>query len=218
MATRGTYQVEGRFLYQHHDNYPAGATFHFLNVLNSKEGLSLMGFLRCTEGMNMSLADNAYEGGGEYHYKIHPQEKGVIQILAYKIHDDCEGMSLFGTYTLAEFINKYLPQAYSEPEGEDKKDIEDNKILVIKPKYSDSIYYMSRKKAIEKADQLIKEATLMLLNHGGTGNSSSMFNKVGDIKKALNDTKFIENYNKFFAPLFWKAYRHEGEITDAFLM
>ena len=58
MATRATYKIDGKLLYNHWDNYPSGAACHFLNVLSTQGDLSLKSFIKCDKDVNFSFADS----------------------------------------------------------------------------------------------------------------------------------------------------------------
>ena len=200
MATRGTYQVEGTVLYNHWDNYPQGAACHFLNILSTQGDFTLKSFIKCEERVNFSFATSIYDGPAEYFYKLDKKENGEIFVTVYPIIFDEKGNDKLGssnTYEMSQFINDRFKKNFTEPEGEDKKEIEDSRVLKTGTTH---IRYITVKNARKKFLELMAQAQNQLLN-GCKGNASFTYSQAKDTLIALEDTRQLENFKKYFSKI-----------------
>ena len=211
MSTRGTYLIEGKLLYNHCDNYPAGAAYHFANVLEQYGHIDYVSMIRTGAGKRQYGPDfkptsSIYDGPAEYHYKI-TKSDGKTFVEANKIPMDTEKDSLVFMYKmeLHEFINTNLS-------AEDLKEI-GGPVLPIRGKYASHTNYFTTPAAKEKLNFELMQGMGSLLYHGGVGNASSNFGAAGDIAQALGLDKACQNWNKYFAPIFKKSYGHDENST-----
>lgn len=196
MATRGTYKIDGKLLYSHWDNYPSGAACHFLNVLSTQGDLSLKSFIKCDKDVNFSFADSIFDGPAEFHYQLEKVD-GEIIVKVYQIIMDEKGRDKLGssnTYELSDFINTLYKKNFSEPDGEDKETIEQNRVLKIQ---GFNVTYTTVKGAKEEFNKLMQEAQKHLLN-GFTGNARSSYSRSKALLIALDDEVALSNFMKYF--------------------
>ena len=200
MATRGTYQVEGTVLYNHYDNYPQGAACHFLNILSTQGDFTLNSFIKCEKRVNFSFATSIYDGPAEYFYKLDKKESGEIFVTVYPIIFDEKGNDKLGssyTYEMSDFINERFKKNFAEPEGEGKKEIEDSRVLKTGTTH---IRYITVKNAHKEFQRLMAQAQNQLLN-GCKGNASFTYSQAKDVLIALEDTRQLENFEKYFSKI-----------------
>jgi len=220
MATRGTYKVDGKLLYNHWDNYPSGAARHFLNILKTQGSLSLKSFLKCDEGCNFDFTNSIFDGPAEWHYVIEDEGKGSYGVEVYKIIMDESGKDkkvFKNYYELQDFININFPQNFTEPMGEDRNEIEENVVVKVVSKYSNNVRYSTRKDLEKELQIKLNTAQMQLLN-GHTGNASYTYSEASQLMVALEKDILIKSYNKNIAPMLFKAYGHEGDVSSAFLI
>lgn len=214
MATRGTYKIENTILYNHWDNYPAGAANHFLNVLKDRGSLTLLDMLKCNEQVNFQFATSIFDGPAEYHYKIKQRDKGEIFITWYSITTN-DQLILIDELELNEFINTNFPKCYTDPTYKEQQEIKNNEVFKLVSEYSKRVSYKTREQLEKTVNNKLSQGFNYLLN-GHTGNGSSCLDEVATAIKALKDSTRIENYNKHIAPMLQKAYRHDK--PDVFII
>lgn len=105
MSTRGTYTFKSDFtsttLYNHWDNYPAGAATHLHKMLVEYGTVTAEAFIRANEGA--TLVSNGASMGQEYHYEFSGET-----ISAYPVNLDTDELGeCFFTGSVYEFINQY---------------------------------------------------------------------------------------------------------------
>jgi hypothetical protein len=202
MATRGTYQVDGKLLYNHWDNYPQGAACHFLDILKTQGNLSLKSFMKCDERVNFEFTNSIFDGPAEYFYKLDKKDNGEIFVTVYNIILDERGSDKLGSstiYEMSNFINDRFKKNFTEPNGEDKKEIEDSRVLRLES-ISGKISYITVKNAHGEFQRLMQEAQRNLLS-GGVGNARYSYSRAKDILIALDETKGLENFEKYFSKI-----------------
>jgi hypothetical protein len=203
MSTRGTYRVEEKLLYNHFDNYPAGAAMHFLKVVEQGKALNYVNLIRNTESCDFQPAQSIFDGPAEFHYKIKVKD-GKTMIETNKIKYESDDFIYVDDVELDVFINRELKK-----HCDNEKEYKENEVLKISHKYANCTSYGTRKYFTEKRNKMFDSAMAMLMIHGGVGNASGEMHEVGELTTVLNDARFAENYNKFIAPIFQKAYDHK---------
>ena len=201
MATRGTYRVEDKVLYNHWDNYPQGAAVHFLNILKTQGNFSLKSFLKCDEGVNFGFANSIFDGPAEYFYEINRQSNGEIYVGVCDVvgnYKDGYDLSLRKVYEMSDFINDRFKKNFTDPSGEDANEIEQNRVLryLVNP-YSERVGYITVKMARERVKSLMKKIGHLIL----TGNRVAISSALEDIESmliALDDEKAMETFKKLF--------------------
>lgn len=185
MATRGTYKVEGKLLYNHWDNYPEGAANHFKEVIKQHGNLTFVSLIKGGEGTGFAPTDSIFDGPAKFHYVITKDgNKTFIEINA--IPFDADKIVYQEKVELSEFINKWVKE---DP--------------IIQTGYQ----YMTITKARELAQSKLGNAMAWLLR-GHTGNASGELKEAAEMYRLLGDTKLIEGYNKLIAPMLAQCYGH----------
>jgi hypothetical protein len=205
MATRGTYNIDGMICYNHHDNYPLGAAFHFLVTIRKTGSIDLFSMIRGME--RLEKGQSVFDGPAEYHYKI-DSKTGILT--AYKILDDKDELVEFFKGPIEDFINDEMMKAKiryeqrNEPFFEEGETMEDYTVFKeYKNRYATAS--MIRVKAEERWAYGVHA-----LEKGWIGNSSGAF------QDSLKLFALVGNYEEkktewlnVLSPLFAEKYNHE---------
>ncbi len=192
MATRGTYRVDGKLLYNHWDNYPEGAALQLLECIKKHGDLKLFSVIR---GMDKIKETNSiYDGPAEYHYII---EKGTIK--CYSIPPDKDLTEYHSQGTIKECINEHIKTAL------EKTDNPEDYQLVETP-YGLQTISDCKKDVNEKFLRAVE-----LYEQGHIGNSSSSFNEAFRIANVagIEIDELKKEYLEKYSPGFAASYKHE---------
>jgi hypothetical protein len=195
MATRGTYKVENTLLYNHWDNYPAGAANHFLEVIKKHHNLDLFSIIRGME--RAEKGTNIYDGPAGFHYVIEKEK-----ITCYSIPYEKDELIYHSSGTIEQWINTAIKSCLEEGD-----DINDYTVV----KISDN-RYNTVNGTFEEAKKEFEEAVRMT-NLGHTGNGSSKFKNAFKLFKlsTKNFKEYSEIYKRIYVPFFVKAYNHDND-------
>jgi hypothetical protein len=196
MATRGTYNVENTLLYNHWDNYPSGASCHFIEVIKKCGNLSLFSIIRGME--RAEKATSKFDGPAEFHYDIKDQK-----IICYSIAYDKDELIYHSSGTIEEWINDHFKVSNLE----ETDDINDYKII----KLADN-RYNTVNGIFEEAKKCFDNG-IRMTNSGHTGNGSSEFKRGFDLFKiSTKDFKeYSDIYKRIYVPFFVNAYNHNDD-------
>jgi hypothetical protein len=203
MSTRGTYKIDGTLCYNHHDNYPSGAAFHMLKVINKCNSVDLFS---CIRGMErLELTSSIYDGRAEYHYVI---KGGKIE--CYKVMDEKDDITYLSGGPVETWVTNELKLAAKQyaargetiyEEGEDERDI-----TVINYR---GRYYTKR--ALENQAKQKFNWAKQAFERGHVGNSSNEFSEAFRLINTcgidLNELK--EEYLLNHADQFAESYGHK---------
>jgi hypothetical protein len=195
MATRGTYKVENTLLYNHWDNYPAGAANHFLEVIKKYGNLDLFSIIRGME--RAEKGTNIYDGSAEFHYVIEKEK-----ITCYSIPCDKNELIHHSSGTIEQWINTAIKSCLEEGD-----DINDYTVVKIS-----NNRYNTVNGTFEEAKKEFEEAVRMT-NLGHTGNGSFQFKNAFKLFKlsTKNFKEYSEIYKRIYVPFFVKAYNHDND-------
>src|SRR5690554_719773 len=173
MATRGTYKIDGKLLYNHWDNYPEGAAMHLHRIITKQSAID---FLSCVRGLeSFELTNSIYDGRAEFHYVI-DSASGSIEV--YTIPFDVDTIILKGKYKIEDFINTYIEKSAKEHEKrgykffDEGETLENTKIIKIAKNY----YKTVKQIEIEVFQKFEKAKNLF--DRGHKGNASFTFSEV----------------------------------------
>lgn len=206
MATRGTYKIDGKLLYNHWDNYPEGAAMHLHGIITKQNAVD---FLSCVRGLeSFDLSNSIYDGRAEYHYII-DSASGLIEV--YTIPFEVDTIILKGKYKIEDFINTYIEKSAKEHEKRgyqffnEGETLENTKIV----KVSTNEYYTVAQ--IEKKVFQTFEKAKAEFAKNWIGNSSSSFGEAFKLmnKAGLKFQNLIDEYLKDYCDKFAKSYNHE---------
>lgn len=207
MATRGSYRVEGKMMYNHWDNYPAGAASHLQKVITEKHTLKWIDFVKCTaEGLNFEpMEGRPGDMGEEYFYKI-TKEKGMYFVEWSSIGWETNELVFLGKKEVSDFINDEFKKELKQ-DRITQTEYNENKIVKYPNKWSKSVSYYSYKYLQEYTEKKFNLAMRWLLK-GMVGNASSDLQWCAQSWLLLGDTKMLEGYNKMIAPYLAQCYKH----------
>jgi hypothetical protein len=196
MSTRGTYNVENTLLYNHWDNYPSGASYHFIEVIKKCGNLSLFSIIRGME--RVEKATSKFDGPADFHYEIKDQ-----RIICYSIAYDKDELTYRSSGSVEEWINDNFK--YSDLEETD--DINDYIVV----KLNDN-RYNTVNGVFDEAKKCFDNG-IRMTNSGHTGNGSSEFKRAFDLfRTSTKDFKgYSDIYNLIYVPFFVKAYNHNDD-------
>lgn len=194
MATRGTYEIDGNFIYNHWDNYPSGTAVHLAEVIKAYGKLDYFSVIR---GMpKTDPTTSPFNCGAEFHYHI---KGGRIECYSIPYSEKGENkLILESSDTIENWINGNIELSDEVPA--------DWKILKIH-----NGYYITETQAKEKAKLEWKQAVLSS-EQGHTGNASSQFESLFRFCRTakIHFPEMLAEYVSKYSPAFAKAYGHEN--------